>query len=546
MGMDEKEFNLIDEPWIKVRTPTLAVETVSLQEALLRAHTYVDLAGELLTQDMAVLRLLLAVLHTVFSRVDCGGNPAPIQKPGQALLRWKELWENGMFPEKPICDYLKQWHKRFWLFHPERPFYQVRTAENGTVYSAAKLNGEISESTNKVRLFPTRAGEQKGTLTFAESARWLLYVNGFDDTSSKPKAKGLPPVGAGWLGKIGLISAVGDNLFETLLLNLVLLKGKNEVWGVNKPTWELDVPRQSERTIIPLPDNQAELLTLQSRRIMLKKTGNAVEGYSLLGGDVFPPADAFTEQMTLWYPYEEHQRTGFRPQRHRAEKYIWQEFSPLLYLNEKGRRPGVITWIDTVKKARCLDSRRWISFRSASVQYGDKDFFASDVVGDQITFHMNLITEAETIWQRLIEREIGRIDDLASAVGGLAGNLEKAAGHVERDGKGDIVHSTKMDCAKTAREQYYHKIDVPFREWLRKLDPSQTDVERDRLRDEWIATAKQIALGMGKDLVKDAGDIAMLGRFIEDKKGSNGKKHYSAPEASIDFKHNVNRICKEG
>lgn len=38
--MDEKEFNLIDEPWIKVRTPTLTVKTVSLQEALLHAHTY--------------------------------------------------------------------------------------------------------------------------------------------------------------------------------------------------------------------------------------------------------------------------------------------------------------------------------------------------------------------------------------------------------------------------------------------------------------------------------------------------------------------------
>ena len=50
--MDEKEFNLIDEPWIKVRTPTLAVETVSLRDALLHAHTYVDLAGELPTQSI--------------------------------------------------------------------------------------------------------------------------------------------------------------------------------------------------------------------------------------------------------------------------------------------------------------------------------------------------------------------------------------------------------------------------------------------------------------------------------------------------------------
>lgn len=545
--MDEKEFNLIDEPWIKVRTPTLTVKTVSLQEALLHAHTYVDLAGELPTQDVAVLRLLLAVLHTVFSRVDCGGNPAPIQKPEQALLRWKELWENGKFPEKPICDYLEQWHERFWLFHPERPFYQVGTAETGTAYSAAKLNGELSESTNKVRLFPARADTQKGMLTYAEAARWLLYVNGFDDTSSKPKGKGLPSVGAGWLGKIGLISAMGDNLFETLLLNLVLLKEKNEIWGKNRPTWELDVPRQAERTIIPLPDNQAELLTMQSRRILLKKAEDFVEGYSLLGGDVFPAEDAFTEQMTLWRPYEEHRRTGFRPQRHRAEKYIWQEFSSLLYRGEKGCRPGVITWIATLKKARCLDTKRWISFKTASVQYGDKDFFAADVLGDQITFHMNLITETGAVWQRLIERETARVDKFASAVGELAGDLEKAAGHVEQDSKGNVVPSRAMDCAKKARVLYYHKIDVPFREWLRKLDPAQSDVERDKLCDEWIDTAKQIALDMGGELVERAGDAAMLGRFIEEKKGSKVKRHYSAPEAFIVFKHSINRICiKEG
>ena len=535
--MNEKEFNLIDEPWIKVRTPTLTVETVSLREALLRAHTYTALAGELPTQDVAVLRLLLAVLHTVFSRVDCGGI-APLQKPGQALLRWKELWENGHFPEKPICDYLEQWHERFWLFHPERPFYQVRTADKGTAYSAAKLNGELSESANKLRLFPVRGDKWKGTLTYAEAARWLLYVNGFDDTSAKPKEKGLPSVGAGWLGKLGLITAEGQNFYETLLLNLVLLKEKNALWRENKPTWELTEPRQSERTSIPLPDNQAELLTLQSRRILLKRANGVVEGYTLLGGDFFPPEDAFIEQMTLWRSYEEHRRSGFRPQRHRAEQYIWQEFSSLLYKDEKGHRPGVISWIAILRQSHCLDTCRWISFRTASVQYGDKDFFSSDVLGDQITFHMNLITEVGTTWQILIEKEVSRVGRFASAVGRLAGDLEKAAGHVERDGKGSVLSSLSMNCAKSASELYYHKIDVPFREWLQKLDPAQTDVERDGLRDEWVAIARRLAADMGEELLKGAGDAALLGRCIEE-------KHYSAPEAFIKFKNKLKTICEE-
>lgn len=132
------------------------------------------------------------------------------------------MWTLGHLPEKPIYDYLESYRERFWLFHPTRPFWQVPTAAIGTQYTAAKLNGELSESSNKVRLFPVRTGEDKSTVSYAEAARWLLYVNGFDDTSAKPKGKGLPSTGAGWLGKLGLITAKGDNLFETLMLNFVI------------------------------------------------------------------------------------------------------------------------------------------------------------------------------------------------------------------------------------------------------------------------------------------------------------------------------------
>ena len=61
--MEEKAFNLLDEPWIRVMLPDCTVREVSLTEALTQAHTFTALAGEMPTQDVAVLRLLLAVLH---------------------------------------------------------------------------------------------------------------------------------------------------------------------------------------------------------------------------------------------------------------------------------------------------------------------------------------------------------------------------------------------------------------------------------------------------------------------------------------------------
>ena len=86
--MREKEFNLLEEPWIRVRSPDCAVREVSLTDALLHAHEATDLAGELPAQDAAVLRLLLAVLHTVFARVDEQGIPAPFQSEEDAVARW--------------------------------------------------------------------------------------------------------------------------------------------------------------------------------------------------------------------------------------------------------------------------------------------------------------------------------------------------------------------------------------------------------------------------------------------------------------------------
>lgn len=86
--METMEFNLLREPWVRVRTQDGTIRTVSLTDALLHAHAYVDLAGEMPTQDAAMLRLQLAVLHTVFSRVDGNGVPAPFEETEDALLRW--------------------------------------------------------------------------------------------------------------------------------------------------------------------------------------------------------------------------------------------------------------------------------------------------------------------------------------------------------------------------------------------------------------------------------------------------------------------------
>lgn len=538
--MKDIEFNLLDEKWILVRKSDCTVDELSLTDALLKSHEYVELAGELPTQNVSILRLMLAVLHTVFSRYSPQGEPAPLYDSDDAADRWKELWNAGRLPEKPIGEYLASVHDRFWLFHPERPFYQTEAAKIGTEYTASKLNGAVSESGNKIRLFCGCTGVQKSELSYSEAARWLLYVNNYDDTSSKPKGKNLPSPGAGWLGKLGLITIRGNNLFETLVYNLILLNHKrnfSEVWGPECPAWEPDVPNTAERAEIPMPDNLSELYTLQSRRLWLNRDDNEkVIGYNLLGGDFFEKVDAFIEPMTVWSKVKGNERAGekFQPRRHDSSVQMWREFSYAFETAAGSHIPGVVLWTKYIKQM-LPESRKLISFSIASVQYGDKDFFVNDVFSDSLTFHTDLLTEIGEHWRAKITDEIKKCDESAAALRFLAKDIELAAGSAE-----DTV--LKRAVVERAREQYYYENDLPFRNWLERIDPNWeivSEQEEQALR-EWHETAKRIALRIGQELVESAGTAAIVGRAVKDK--NDKERYYSAPDAYRYFKVKLNEI----
>ena len=536
--MKDVEFNLLDEPWIRVLAPDCQVREVSLTDALLNAQEYTGLAGELPTQDAAILRLLLAVLQTVFYRVDAEGKEAELSSADSALLRWRSLWQLGHFPEKPIRNYLERWHERFWLFHPERPFWQVPEAKIGTEYSAAKLNGEISESGNKLRMFSAYAGVGKAEMTYAQATRWLLYVNGFDDTSAKPKGKGLPSVGAGWLGKLGLILAQGDTLFETLMLNFILLQDGVSLWAQPVPCWELQEARCAERVEIQQPDDAASLLTLQSRRLLLHREQGAVTGYALLGGDVFPRENAFCEQMTIWRKKQESKNAPavYLPRRHDPAKQFWREF-PAVFQKQPGeRQPGLIRWVTKLQTSNILRRGEMIRFQITGVGYGDKDFFATETFCDSLSFHALLLDELGKTWRQRITDEIGSCEKLADVVGRLARNLTIAAGGSDE--------RYQDEAAATAREQFYFRIDQTFRNWLRNIDPGWDMEMEEKSIQTWRGVARRLATAMGRELVQEAGIEAFTGRMVVRNPGKTTEKkiYYSAPKAYNWFLINLAKI----
>lgn len=524
----EKEFNLLDERWIRVIDEKCAVSELSLLELFKNAHLYKDLCGELPTQDIAVLRLLLAVLHTVFSRYDTNGGESPIGDPDNAIDRWKELWDMRKFPEKPIADYLEKQRENFYLFHPERPFYQCGHAKIGTEYTAAKLNGNLSESGNKDRLFSELAGKAKETLSFPETARWLIYVNAYDDTSAKPsrEAKKLsekpPSTGTGWLGKLGLICAAGDNLFETLVLNLIAVTENGELFGKPRPIWEREKIPDGERVRITMPDNLPELYTLQSRRVYLKKDKETVTGYYLLGGDFFDKENAVIEPMTIWRGAENKTAVAYTPRRHDPSKQFWRDFSSLITNSDKQRRPGIITWLDMLEREELITNRP-LNLKIFSVQYGDKDFFVNNLFSDSLKLHASLISQMNEGWQNVVLRSVDFCDEVSKKVWNFAKNVNLAAG-------GDYIPKENNCSAKVyanrVEADFYDLIDLPFREWLCRLDPEADDeVEREK---EWRGECVRLARSLGKEIISQISPSAIFGR-----NGYSAAKSYNIFSGSL-------------
>lgn len=557
--MIEKEFNLLDENWVRVITPDCKIREVSLTDAILHSHEYSDLCGELPTQNVAVMRLLLAVLHTVFSRVDKDGNPAPIESKREAFKRWKSLWDSKQFPEKPIRSYLETQREKFWLFHPERPFYQVPEKDfprkkgkeknkHGNTYSAEKLNGEIYESANKARLFSSKNGLNRDRLSYAEAARWIVSLQAFDDVAVKyinDREKGKQGSGVSWLGKLGIITAKGNNLFETLMLNFILLKDGSEIYGEERPTWEKERANSEEEVEIIVPNNLAELYTLQTRRMLLLRNDEAVTEYYLCHGDYFELKNAFIEPMTIW----KSEKDDCVPNKHDSSIKMWREFAATFSAqgNNCVHTPGVVKWISKLQYENKLDDGEMIKFYICAAKYGASNSSIADVFSDELSFHRKLINDKEG-WRSAISDEIGNCDNLAKEIGKLAKDLDSAMGKKERESHKAAEERKSHKVAEerepyeSAKEQLYFRIDVPFRNWLESIDSEWGTDEAEKDRECWRKTAQKIAVALGEEMVANAGEDAFTGRIIKEEEEGKAAKFYSSSKALLDFKYNVREI----
>jgi len=504
------EFNLLYEPWIAVLTNGGDKKEISLCEVYKSAQAYRSLAGELPAQNTAVLRLLLAVLHSAYNNFETAE---------EAEDFWVTLWQDGSFRYEAIVNCLRQYEDRFWLFHPDTPFFQIPGLDKRDdvfgPFNIAKLNGELSESDNKARFIPQRSGYEKTSLSYSEAARWLLYYNGFAETFGKLESKckrnkSDMSLGVGWLGKLGLISAYGDNLFQTLMLNFVPFNSDRELWKYGQPIWEKPV-NIKERNIIRLPGSQAELLTLQSRRVQLEKENGRVTSFRFVSGDVFAQEESFSEQMTTW---RYSKQPGDKTERYRPKKFwpsvqLWRDFASLVAQDEKNGSmpPGVVWWSKHLVDWKSeIFNGALFKFQTSGISYGTMQAVITDVFDDSLSFNSGLLSELKKGWLDRIIAEIHTTDNLVYEVSLLAQSIEKAAGTKDGGSAGKTDGQAVRDEART---QAYYSLDVPFRLWLEKIDP-QTD-DMDEKCDEWWNTSQSIIRSYGWQLANNCSPKALIG-----------------------------------
>lgn len=483
--MSEKDFQLLEEPWIRVNTQQLDTKEVSLLEAILEAQEYRGLAGEMPTQDAAILRMLLAVVQTVFYRYNERGEKAELSRENESdeeevMERWKSYWRAGRFPRKSVKEYLEAYRERFWLFHPDTPFWQVPDLKYGTEYGAECLVGNIKESNNKATRhhFSLAEGESLTHLKYSEAARWLIHFNAYGvNVKADKKAPGTTEaVGVGRLGQLGLVMAEGKNLFEILMLNLCPLN-EDALWGLPKPVWEKE-PDVRQGCMRSAPDNLPERYTMQSRRVMLKRDGQGfVTGFRAIGGEFYSVEDDSGEPMTLWRERKadkKRQSAAHIPRLHDPAIHAWQEFPALL----KGRNlsedsdwiPGIVQWIKTLRGEKILDAKRLMIFKMVGLTYGDQmKYTYGDCVNDSLSLSAGLLDKMGEAWIIRISDEVVKCQKVANeALSQFASRMSRLFCGTE-EAKGRIRD-------KLVR-QYYFRVDAGFRAWLAGIDPAESRLE---------------------------------------------------------------------
>lgn len=250
-------FNLIDESWIPVVRADGSADQTGIGELLRSPAEFGDLACSSPLEQVAILRLLLAICHRA----------VPVTSPAEQLERYRGAW-----PAASLAEYLDAQRPVFDLLDQTRPFMQspwLASDPDVSAYPIAKIVADWSTGNAKT-LFDHQVDEQPRSLSYASSARALVahqqFAVGGLSKVFRTSAKGGAATGFAhcWV--------VGDTLQETLVLAQMAVPAP--IVATDIPSWEGPAPsKESIVAIHPYPVGPAALYSWCSRSVLLLSDG---------------------------------------------------------------------------------------------------------------------------------------------------------------------------------------------------------------------------------------------------------------------------------
>lgn len=507
---DHPTFDLIHQPWIRVRDLDGGTEEHGILRTLELAHQLAGLSGDVPTQTFALARMLLAVLH--------GALAGPRDDDA-----WVQLWEAERLPVEMIAAYLAAHRKRFDLFHPHTPFLQVA----GLHTASGRTTGTptlIADVPNGVKFFTTRVGVDY-SLTPAEAARWLVHCQAFDISGIKTGAVGDErvkdgrgyPIGVAWAGLLGCVLLEGVTLKETLLLNLMPRDFGDYARDPHhdRPAWEREPVSAAEE----IPDGRpvtgpVDLYTWQSRRIrLIPGTYGRVRDALICNGEKLTPQNMHrAEPHTAWRrstPQEKALRLPlvYMPREHDPDRAIWRGLASLLPAVASRQKadaadavsPGILEWLSRLAVEELIADDRAVRVRAIGMVYGSNNSVTDDIVDDSLGIRAALARQDADDLVAVALSCTAAAEAAARTLGNLAGDLVAAAG-----GEGTGPRSRAM-------ESVYAELDSPFRRWLAGLGGDSDTIA---VQTDWHTTARDLVTAAADDLLSRVPPACWEGRVV--------------------------------
>ncbi|MDO5028611.1 MAG: type I-E CRISPR-associated protein Cse1/CasA [Bacillota bacterium] len=557
-------YNLLYEKWIPVVVGKGAeTKLVSIRDVFENASDYLALACDTKAQEFSVLRILLAINHTVFSRFDFEGEVYEYLQVDENYVQlenaveeeaylyeddlentWLDIWESKKFPQI-IFDYLEKWEERFYLFDDKYPFMQVTEKDvrpdllgnhNPTKISGKNINRLISESGNKISLFSPKNdfGSNKEILKEDEIARWFLTFQGYSGLSDK-RAYGTEKYKSskGWLFDLGGIYLEGTNLFETLMLNTVLYSEENYFLNIQKPAWEYSSEELLKKYLKKNnPLSIAELYTTWSRAIYISPNTNPDEPFSMYIVKLpdIDHGDKFLEPMTIWKLNKNGDyKDKITPKKHPANQAMWRSFGLITVEDHKAeavRVPGVIAWYK--KMSQLIDLPK-IKINAISMKDDGNatSWVPVDEIYDYLFVDEVVIKDDEKEgWTPRVNATVEETKFAISVV------YKKFLNDIR-----EIRNIESYGFSNRKIEELYYLVDQPFREWISSIEK---DDDKDLKILEWRKTLKKI-------IIREADRIVAEGTNRDFRGIEKNDKTMNIATAYSYFKHflNKNLIVKE-